>query len=258
MLKINTIINGDNLSVMSKMDADSVDLVMTSPPYDNIRTYDGYEFNYEKTIEALYRVLKPGGIVVWIVDDQFMETGRSGTSLRQALYFQQAGFWIWDYMFYGSNKRPLNNRRYNRSVEFAFVFSKGEAKTVNLIKDRKNKWPEKPRHSWVRAPDGSKISKRTSGVKEYGARMQVWNYKNSDLHNTEKIAFTHPAIFPDGLARDHIKSWSNPGDLVLDPFCGSGTTLKQAKLLKRNYIGIDISKEYCNTAYIRTRQTSLL
>ena len=233
-IPINKIICGDNVAVLSKFPNDCIDLTVTSPPYDNLRNYKGYSFDFEILAKELYRVTKPGGIVVWVVGDATIDGSETGTSYKQALYFKEIGFNLHDTMIYEKNSStfPANkkSKRYSQIFEYMFVFSKDELKTFNLIIDKENKW--------AGYKDFSGILKNP--VPKYSPRINIWIYTTS--FNTKT---NHPAIFPEKLARDHIISWSNEGDIVLDPMCGSGTTLVEAKKLNRRYIGIDISKEYC-------------
>ena len=128
-----------------------------------------------------------------------------------------------------------------------FILTKGEKKTANLICDRKNKWAGTQIHGSERQVNGNTKSlssiQKSKNVKEYGSRFNIW-----DMPPNKNNTSGHPAPFPEQLARDHIISWSNPGDLVFDPFLGSGTTAKMAILEGRKYLGIEISKEYCNIA----------
>ena len=236
------VITGDCAAVMATFEPDSIDLTVTSPPYDNLRKYNGYTFDFEAIAAQLWRVTKPGGVVVWVVADATINGSETGTSFRQALHFMGLGFRLHDTMIYqkAGVSFPETNRYYP-SFEYMFVFSKGKPKTTNLLKDRKNNWAGQKVHSTVRNRDGSLTPKVCIGnvTNEYGIRYNAWRIP----HNKPGRA-AHPASFPEALARDHIISWSNPGDVVLDPMCGSGTTGKQAVLLGRRFIGIDISAEY--------------
>lgn len=256
---LNKVHTGNNIDVMKNIASDSIDLTVTSPPYDAMRTYNGkitqqkynehYTFPFVEMAEELFRITKDGGIVVWVVNDQVIDGGESGNSFRQALKFQEIGFKIYDTMIYHKNSASFPEKgRYSQVFEYMFVLLKGKTpNTVNLIKDKKNAWAG---HSTfgtpsVRMKDGT-VKKMKSGfvVGEYSTRYNVWNIVNGKGFGGDKLSYNHPASFPEALAEDHILSWSNEGDVILDPMCGSGTTLKMAKINNRNYIGIDINEEY--------------
>jgi DNA modification methylase len=241
---INKVIEGDCLVEMQKIPDKSIDLTVTSPPYDNLRDYKGYTFDFEGIANELYRITKQGGVVVWVVGDATIKGSETGTSFKQALYFKEIGFNLHDTMIYRkSNRPPLNHPRYEQEFEYMFVFSKGKPKTVNLITTRCLN-AGKINNGTARN-GGSDILQKKHGsgkpCKETKPLGNIWSYAvgvEKDNHGV------HPAIFPEKLAEDHILSWSNEGDTVLDPMAGSGTTLKMAKKNNRNYIGIEISQEY--------------
>ena len=248
------LIQGDCLEGMKTLPDNSVDLTVTSPPYDNLRTYNGYVFDFEGIAKELYRVTKTGGVVVWVVGDATIRGSETGTSFRQALYFKDVcGFNLHDTMIWAKDGGGAigSNKSYIQNFEYMFVFSKGVPHTYNLIYDK---------------PNGS-YGKDKSGI---GRRLQTGKHKMekrklsaefSRRNNWWYIAVErgeHPAVFPEQLAHDHIISWSNEGDTVLDPMMGSGTTGKMAKILKRNFIGIEISKEYFDIATRRIEDTDPL
>jgi len=251
---INKIICGDCLEVMKEIPDNSIDMVLTSPPYDNLRDYKGYTFNFESIAKELYRVIKEGGVVVWVVGDATIKGSETGTSFKQALYFREIGFNLHDTMIYQKNgfRFPFPNR-YHQVFEYMFIFSRGIPKSFNPINDRKNIHIDSAGRNMKREKDGSKTYRNEFVPMEYGKRYNVWNYNIGG-----KNKYNHPAIFPEKLAGDHIKSWSNEGDIILDPMNGSGTTTKMAKLLKRRFIGIDVSDEYCKIAEERLKQEILL
>jgi len=259
-LPLNEIICGDAVEVMQTMPPDSVDLVVTSPPYDDLRNYNGYSFNLDGMARELFRVMKKGGVVVWVVGDQTIKGDETGTSFRQALHFKQVGFNLFDTMIYLKTPRGAvgNNKTYWQTFEYMFVLSKGTPKTINLLKDRENKDERDGDSGTKRLSDGSLLKLKRAGYSKYGRRTNVWEYLIGKGHSaTDNIAYKHPAIFPEKLVQDHITSWSNFGDVVLDPMCGSGTTCKMAKINKRDFIGIDVSSEYCKIAEERLKQKSL-
>jgi len=250
---INQIICGDCLEVMKGIPDKYIDLTVTSPPYDNLRTYKGYTFNFKGIANELYRITKQGGVVVWVVGDATIKGSETGTSFKQPLYFKEIGFNLHDTMIWIKTKMPQNHNRYEQGFEYMFVFSNNKPKTFNGIKDKKNTESGATAHASYRDKDG--IVKKTSSfnktkIVEYGLRTNVWDIV-SCLSKENRNG--HPAPFPEQLANDHILSWSNKGDIVLDPMCGSGTTCKMAKKNGRNYIGIEISPEYCEIARNRIR-----
>lgn len=246
-MKVNKIITGDNVEVLRKMPEGYIDLTVTSPPYDDLRTYNGYSWDPELIANELFRVTKPGGVVVWIVGDRTVKGSETGSSFKQALTFMDIGFNLHDTMIYMKDSISFpDTNRYYQIFEYMFIFSKGSPKTVNLISDRKNKHAGHKIRGRERQSDGSLCGRRKGNpVKEFGVRYNVWQVQTGYMKSTKDlIAYNHPAIFPESLAEDHILSWSNPGDIVLDPFGGSGTTAKMAKKNGRHFIHIDISEEY--------------
>lgn len=253
MIKINKIHNIDCVTGMKLLDDESVDLTVTSPPYDNLRKYNGFNWNFEETAKELYRVTKQGGVVVWVVGDETVKGNETGTSFRQALYFKEIGFNLFDTMIYEKLQACFgSNYSYLQSFEYMFIFSKGKPKSINLIRDRENKVYGKrkvSKHSsyWNNGNDTWESVERN--LPKLGKRKNIWTYSvgNNGIKG-------HPAVFPEQLAKDHIISWSNEGDLVLDPFMGSGTTAKMALETNRNFIGFEISKEYCEIAEQRINE----
>ena len=233
---------------MDKMDEETIDLVVTSPPYDNLRNYNGYTFDFCSVADKLYKVIKPGGVVVWIITDGTIKGAKTGTSFKQALYFQAIGFNIHDTMIWNKGSYTAVGAlksKYGQVYEFMFIFSKGRPKTFNPIKDRKNKYSGQKIHGTRRYVNGNlkpiSDTQKEKVVSEYGQRFNIWELP-PEKHNTTG----HPAVFPEYLVHDHIISWSNENDLVYDPFMGSGTTAIAAIKTNRNYIGSEISKEYFN------------
>jgi DNA modification methylase len=250
-IEINKIYCESNLETMSRMPDDFIDLTVTSPPYDGLRTYKGYSFPFEDIAKELYRVTKQGGILVWVVGDSTVKGCESLTSFKQAIYFvEQCGFNLHDTMFYVKDAMPFpESNRYNNCVEYMFIFSKGSPKTFNPIKEKTTDASRKKNSSSNRNADGTMSEMKYEMGKDERSRFNFWNYGVGFAKTTnDKIAFKHPAMFPEKLAKDHIYSWSNEGDLVYDPFMGSGTTAKMAHIYKRNWIGSEMSREYVDLA----------
>lgn len=262
-LERNHIYNMDCVDGLKMLDDGSVDLTVTSPPYDNLRTYKGYFFDFEAIATELFRVTKPGGVVVWVVNDATVKGSETGTSFRQALRFNEIGFNLHDTMIYAKDSCPYPETvRYYPSFEYMFVLTKGKIKTVHLIKDKSNKNCGDKITGTERKRDGTvkymtAVENHTGRViQPYGVCLNIWHYGMGFMKSTtDKIAYKHPAIFPERLAYDHIISWSNEGDVVLDPFMGSGTTAKMARLAGRDFIGFEISPEYCAIAVERLKYT---
>lgn len=249
MLQLNQFYIGEAVNFMKEnIPNNFVDLIITSPPYDDLRTYKGFVFDYKSILNELFRVTKNGGVVVWIIGDATINGSETGTSFKQALYAKEIGFNLHDTMIYekAGFSNPSNNR-YHQVFEYMFIFSKNKPKTFNPIKDRKNKWKGSWGNTSNRQKDGTLIKKEKTILDDYGMRFNIWKYANGKgFGQKDEIAYKHPATFPEQLAQDHILSWSNEGDIVFDPMCGSGTTCKMAWLNNRNFIGIDISEEYIN------------
>ena len=256
---MNKIIHSECVTYMQQeICAETIDLTVTSPPYDDMRSYEGYTFNYETIANQLYRVTKTGGVVVWVVGDK-IQNGRTLTSYRQALYFQKIGFAVHDVMIYHKSNTPfMRSNAYTNAYEYMFIFSKGKPKTFNPLQvETKQSGFRKNGALYNKGADG-KNRKRDIVYKERKTKTNIWTYATG-LHGTtsDRYAFKHPAMFPEKLAEDHILSWSNPTELVLDPMCGSGTTLKMAQKHNRKYIGIDMSKKYVQIAKKRIAQEVL-
>ena len=267
-IRINKIYNENCLKTMARMPEEFIDLVITSPPYDDLRSYNnyikknessynGYSFPFENIAKELFRVIKKGGVVVWIVGDKTINGNETGTSFRQVLFFKDCGFNLFDTMIYLKTPRGAvgNNATYWQAFEYMFVFSKGTIKTINLIRDRKNKEARKGDSGTKRLQNGSLLKLKRDGYGEFGRRTNVWEYNIGNGHSaSDSFAHKHPAIFPEKLVQDHIISWSNIGDLVYDPMVGSGTVAKMSIINQRNYIGSEIDSTYCHIAEQRISQ----
>lgn len=247
---------GDCLEIMKTISDKSIDLTITSPPYDDLRTYNGYSFDFKNTAKELYRITKDGGIVVWIVADATIKGSETGTSFKQALYFKEIGFNLHDTMIW---KKPTFTDtgslrvRYGNVFEYMFILSKGKPKTFNPIKDRLNKIPNHKKQGTIRQKDGTTKPKSSIGkiYGKYGQRFNVWEISpcNSKYERTG-----HPAQFPEKLVQGHILSWSNEYDVVLDPFMGSGSTGVVCKHTNRRFIGIELDDNYFEIAKKRIEE----
>ena len=243
-MEVNKVYQGDSAELMKKLPDNFIDLTVTSPPYDNLRDYNGFIFDFETIAKELFRITKEGGVVVWVVGDATINGSETGTSFKQALYFKEIGFNLYDTMIYKKKRVvPLTHNRYEQCFEYMFIFSKGKPKSFNpimvsCIYAGTETWA-KPSFHKTSSSGLVKIDKKKINDKKQ--KENVWEFLNAK----DKM-FKHPAPFPEQLAEDHIISWSNKGDLVFDPFAGSGTTLKMAMLNDRNYLGFEISAEYCD------------
>jgi DNA modification methylase len=242
------------------MPSESIDLVVTSPPYDDLRTYSAGKsmaelWEFERVAQQLWRVIKPGGVVVWVVADATINGSETGTSFRQALRFMEIGFRLHDTMIYkvpGTGAKG-SNYAYWQEFEFMFVLAKGQPKAIHRLTKRNKKAGSVCTSGTIQARTGTRLHPvGGTVVQEFGVRGNVWEYLSGN--NGDEGAERHPAPFPEALARDHILSWSNEGDIVLDPFAGSFTTCKMAKLMGRRWIGIEANPDYCEIGRNRLAQ----
>jgi len=264
-MEINNIYCGDCAEVMKSFPDNCITSVITSPPYDSLRTYNTYSFEFEVIARELYRIIMTGGVLTWVCNDATVGGSRTGTSFIQTLYFKELGFLLHEIIIWqkSGSSYPAKGR-YTPIYDFMMVLSKGKPKTFNPIKDIPRMWQGSWGKLTVRQKDGSLIDRNLknegkaksgrddTGKYGYKQRTNIWTIKNGQGFNTrDSIAKNHPAIFPETLAADCIYTWTNIGDIVLDPFCGSGTVAKMSVLMGRNFIGIDINKEYCDISNSR-------
>lgn len=245
MLELNKIYCEDNLETLARMPNEFLDLTVTSPPYDNLRTYNGFEWNFSEVATELFRVTKAGGVVVWVVGDATIDGDETGTSFRQALTFKEVGFRLHDTMIWQKpNPVPTQHVRYETAFEYMFILSKGKPTTTNILREKSQSGAvQRMGH---RASNGNGHQKLTDRI--------YTGHEDKIRHNIWSIPIAvpeikgHPAPFPEELVGNHILSWSQEGDIVYDPFCGSGTVPKMAHKLKRQWIGSEISQEYVDLA----------
>lgn len=256
-MEINKIYNENHLVTMGNMPDEFIDLTVTSPPYDKLRDYEGYDFDFEKCANELWRVTKKGGVVVWVVGDETINGSETGTSFKQAIYFMSCGFRLHDTMIYQKRNfsHPERNR-YHSVFEYMFVFSKDKPKTFNPIFDRKNLTAGEIGNKGVNTftlRNGEKSERKKNLTKDFGMRHNVW-LGNTRGQEDMCIKLQQPGMMPRWIARDHIKSWSNRGDLVYDPCGGSGTTVQEAEKLGRKWIMSEISDKYTQKTIQVTNQ----
>jgi len=267
MIELNINYNESCLDTLKRIESNTIDLILTSPPYDDLRTYNkqlngnndefnGYSFPFEDIAKYLFKVLKKGGVLVWVIGDATVKGSETGTSFRQALFFKSCGFDLYDTMIYQKTGTPFPQKtRYNQIFEYMFVFSKGKPKTFNPIMKR-NITAGAVRHSRkFRNEDGEMISGfNGKPIHEFGIENNIWVMRNGMYKSTKDvIAFQHPAIFPEELAIKHIISWSNEDEIVYDPFMGSGTVAKCSILLNRKWIGSETDATYHNLTLERIK-----
>ncbi|HVF47652.1 MAG TPA: site-specific DNA-methyltransferase [Pyrinomonadaceae bacterium] len=251
-MEFGTIYHENCLDTLGRLPDDVIDMTITSPPYDDLREYNGYHFPVEDIAAALYRKTKPGGVVIWVVGDRTVNGDETLTSFKHALIFQETGFKVHDTMLYVKNN-PIPSdcgKRYRQCFEYMFCFSKGQPKTFNPITE-----PTKSAGSKIKA---FRITERGRGnvpdedigrqIKTERKVSNIFTYNIGTSSSKDKVAFNHPAIFPEKLVEDQIRTWTNSGDVVYDCFMGSGTTAKVAQLLDRKWLGSEISEQYVSLA----------
>jgi site-specific DNA-methyltransferase (adenine-specific) len=251
---LDSVICGDNAAVMATWPDACIDLVVTSPPYDDLRKYGGHSWDFPAVARELTRILKPGGVIVWVVGDATVDGSETLTSMKQAIHFREVcGLNVWDTMIYRTNKPPQSGRRYEPCWEYMFCFSSGMPTTWNPLREA-TLAPGAMNSGGMRRTDAKMKPRSLIGrTGEDRLRENIW-YLPRSPHSDGTERNDHPATFPDALARDHILTWSNPGDVVLDPFAGSGTTLKMAKEHGRRWIGIEVNPAYVEICWKRVAQ----
>lgn len=261
MTEVNLML-GDCLSKMDSIEDSSVNLTVTSPPYDNLRTYNGNndswnEDSWKEVISKIYKKTCKGGVVVWVVGDATVKGSETGTSFKQALWAKECGFNLHDTMIYQKTNFSMpSSNRYHQVFEYMFVWTKGKPRVFNGIKDRRNIYAGQSTYgkNTITQADGSKVEVPKKEISEMGMRHNCWVMPTTGQTGESK-KYNHPAMFPLKLAEDHIKSWSSEGDLVFDPFLGSGTTGVACKNLNRNFVGIELDETYFSIAKERIENT---
>jgi DNA modification methylase len=244
-LPMDTVVCADALAFLRGLPEGSLDMILTSPPYDNLRKYNGYSWDFEGIAHEMYRTVKPGGVAVWVVGDSVVDGSETLTSFEQAIYFKKCvGFRVHDTMIWRKLIPGKYPKRYAPAFEYMFILSKGEVQTFNPLFKRNKRAGTIP-GGGSRDKNGFKPGRKVNVVAEFGVMENVW-----DIQSGASIVDRngHPAAFPEELARRHIATWTNAGDLVCDCFMGSGTVAKVARSLGRHYIGCDLSQEYVDLA----------
>jgi len=252
MIDINKNYNESNLETLKRIPDNTIDLTVTSPPYDNLRIYKGFTMDWKELIKELYRTTVNGSVVVWVVGDSTQKGSETGTSFKQALFAMECGFNMHDTMIYQKSTPPLTHNRYEQNFEYMFVWSKGKPNVFNGLREPREYKDTRKSKAFGRNKDNS-VDFGYSTQDETRLKRNVWKYFAGGGAN-DKTASKHPAIFPEQLANDHILSWTNENDLVYDCFMGSGTVAKMSILNNRNWIGSEISSEYCEIIEERVKK----
>ena len=248
MFTINEIVCCDCVDGMRSLPDACIALTVTSPPYGDMRRYSGENWGFPAVAQALYRITMPGGVLVWVVQEQIIDGSESGDSARQRLFFMDLGFRSHQSLvMMRAGSRQYTPNRYGCPLEYAFIFSKGAPRCFHPIEDRQRK-DMRPRPATHRKPDGSGYMGTPRKATECVRRPAIWYYAVGKHTAQDPYAFQHPALMPEKMASDLIRSWSDEGDLVLDPFAGAGTTLKMALVNNRKYLGFEINPEYVEIA----------
>ena len=246
--QMNRIHQGDCVGGMRGLPDGCIPLTVTSPPYDNLRRYGDHPFDFEAVARELWRVTAPGGVLVWFAQDQTVGGGQTGTGCRQQLYLQSLGFRVYDRIVMDRINPLPRTRHYSGVLEIALVLSKGRPRTVNLLRDKPNRQAGAVYPTFCRSRR-DRVDRRAKPIPRYGVRSVVWSYMVGGPHSTADLGgYDHPSVMPEEMAEDHIVSWSRPGDLVLDPFAGSGTTARMALLNDRRYLGYEAHQPYFEIA----------
>lgn len=252
----NRLFHGCGIAGMRMLATDSIPLVVTSPPYGTIRDYGGHPFSFKSMARELWRIIMPGGVVCWHTQDQIIDGAESGESIRQCLYFLDLGFRLHTTLAVEGSVTAKYRNRYGQAIQHVFVLSKDKAKVFNPIKDVPNVEAGRIRTYRERLPDGTRRDRQTVRTKPYRKRGVHWKYSVGTHNTPDRMAWEHPALMPEALAKDLILSWSNEGDLVLDPMSGAATTAKMAFLSNRRYLGFEINREYHDLAVERMEMTA--
>ena len=252
------VICGECVEAMSKLQSESVDLVVTSPPYDALRTYNGYSFDLHKTGWQIYRVLKQGGICAMVIQDQTVNYGKTLTSFRTIVdWCDSFGFKLFETVIYHKNgtEGAWWKNRFRVDHEYIPIFLKGDKPAYF------NKEPLKiPSKHGGKTMSGSG-NRKTNGqtgetvrreINVMKCRGTVWDYMMAG--DKDPLKRKHPAVFPDKIPEDLITCFCPPNGIVLDPYIGCGSTAVAAIRTGRHYIGLDISQEYVDLAGERIRK----
>ena len=257
-IPVNKIICDDNVKFLSTLPENCIDMVVTSPPYDNLRDYNGFQLDLSGVGEQLFRVLKPGGIVAVIIQDSTQDGRKTLTSFRMIVnWCDTIGFGLFENCIYSRQgvEGAWWKKRFRVDHEYIPLFIKG--KRPAYFNKEELKIPSKHGGKTMtgaatRNKDGTQQKSRSVYINPMKCRGTIWNYPQCG--DGSKLKHLHPATFPNLLPYDLIQCFCPENGIVLDPFNGSGTTCVAAKSLNRQYIGVDCSQEYCDIAEKRIQQ----
>ena len=248
---MNKLITGDNISVLKRFPDNSVDLVFTSPPYDSQRTYKGFPpVDFIALGHELYRVIKPNAPIVFVIQDGIHRKRRTATTARLIVdMVDTCGLHLWEcFIAHKTSTIPVKKEgavRCKTDHEFVPIFTKGDNENIKTfnVPEVNIRWLNTYKEANIVDRLGNRKLQKIHSTAKTRVKGTIWNYAPSAVY-ANRLKYKHPAVFPNQFARDFIETFTNPGDLVLDPFSGSGTTAIEAYKLYRFYAGIDISKEY--------------
>jgi len=260
----NKIYQGDSLQLLKDMPDNSVDLIITSPPYADLKTYidfkgilaDDYVDWFLPYCNEICRVMKPTGSFILNINDKVEKKFRHPYvfDLISELH-KQTDLKLFERLFWNKMKSLPNRYRFGDRVEYLFWFAKDKDFYFNIDEMRteyseksikRMKKPLKKRY----ARDGECTEYKSWAPNPKGALPNTLINISSE---TKKIADSHVAVYPVELVKYFINGSTKEGDVVLDPFMGTGTTAIAAKELNRNYIGFELQPDYITIAEKRIK-----
>ena len=248
----------DCVEGIKKLPDESIDLMITSPPYDGIRKYNGFNYDLHATGKEIYRVLKDGGIAVMVIQDQTKNFGKTLTSFKMIIdWCDNIGFKLFETVIYKKHggEGAWWTKRFRVDHEYMPIFLKGER--PQYFNKEHLKIPSKHGGKTMtgcatRLTNGKTLKSKKVTINLMKCRGTLWNY--TTCGDGSRLKHQHPATFPNKIPFDFIECFCPKKGVVIDPFIGSGTTALAAIELERNYIGFDISKEYCDLAKKRIKE----
>jgi DNA modification methylase len=259
---LNKIIHGDCLDVLGNLPDNCIDLIVTSPPYADSRkklyhgvSPDEYVRWLAPRVEEFFRILKPTGTLILNIKEKVVDGERHTYVIDLILKMREQG-WLWTEEFIWHKKNSFPGKwpnRFRDAWERCLQFNKRKKFKMyqNTVKVPIGEWAN---YRLKNLSDNDNIRIDSNSKSGFGRRVANWAgkrkvYPTNVLHiATECANRSHSATFPIGLPTWFIKLFTKKGDIVLDPFVGSGTTAVICKKLGRKYIGIDIKKQFCKLA----------